>query len=257
MKKISDALKDTTSITEAAKACDCSRPTLYRYMELYEQGEYNQIPLNVRTYFASVINMDISRTASEKSLRNFMMRRSELAKKMDCLENEIKNLQKKKCEAMEELQNDPDNKILLVRYDRLCEKVKVLMEEQDECKKEYSDMVSKANLVLFECDAIETWSSSNKSGPDWIDAEIRHVCSGADGNFIIIYKKPTSDSEVYVELYACIAGNDEYMGRYVPEQGKNFVQISGLPNTLSYSYRIVLFDDDGKHCTEHMKLNTR
>lgn len=255
MRKLTDALKSTTSITEAAKACDCSRPTLYKYIEFYEQGEYDQIPLKVRTYFASVINEDFSRAESETSLRNLMLKRDDLSKKIATLENEIENIQKKRCIAIEELHNDPDNKMLLARYDRMSATLAGLTNELGNCKEQYSEILSKANLT-----PLNVWGTQdlyNKSGPEWIDAEVRHVCSGTKDNFIIIYEKPDSDSEVYVELYARIAGNDECLGRYNPEPGKNFVQISGLPNTLSYSYRIVLFDDDGKHSTEIMRLNTR
>ncbi len=255
MRKLTDALKDTTSITEAAKACDCSRPTLYKYIEFYEQGEYDQIPLKVRTYFASVINEDFSRAESEMSLRNLMSKREDLKKKICSLEKEVNIVQQKMSVITEELHKDPDNKMLLAKSDTLSVNLAMITHELEYCRKEYSEILSKVHQTPF--GGWRTRDSVNKIGPDWIDAEIKHVCSGTNDNFVIIYEKPDSDSEVYVELYARIAGNDEYMGRYVPEQGKNFVQITGLPNTLSYSYRIVLFDDDGKHCTEYMKLNTR
>ncbi len=255
MKNLSEVLKSTTSITEVAKTLECSRPTLYRYIRAYDEGKFDQIPSEVKLYFDALLTEGVSRAESEAYLLSLKIKRENVQKKLDVTQDQIRMLSQEILMSKVALSRDPDNPSMMNELEkRECQLMR-LKAVLCEYEKESHDL--EMDLCKTAVSVEKAVKESREYGPDWIDAEIRHVCSGTNDNFVIIYEKPDSDSEVYVELYARIAGNDEYMGRYVPEQGKNFVQITGLPNTLSYSYRIVLFDDDGKHCTEYMKLNTR
>ncbi len=251
---LSDVLKSTTSITEVAKKLDCSRPTLYRYIDLYEKGD-KQLPQNIKLYFDAIMTEGISRVESEVYLESLKMEREIVQKELSMTQDQIVHLSRDITSIKEDLSKDPDNSTILNKLETQEKQLRNLEKMLCDYKMRSESLEMKLRTTAASVE--KAVKESRESGPDWIDAKVRHVCSGTKDNFIIIYEKPDSDSEAYVELYARIAGNDEYMGRYIPEPGKNFVQISGLPNTLSYSYRIVLFDDDGKHCTEIMRLNTR
>ena len=251
---LSDILKSTTSITEVAKKLDCSRPTLYRYIDLYEKGD-KQLPQNIKLYFDAIMTEGISRAESEVYLESLKKEWENTQMNISTTQVQIKELSQKIITLKKALSKDPNDSIMeneLKMQEMQLMTLETMLREYEERLQTLK--MERNKTVHFVEKAVK---ESRESGPDWIDAEIRHVCSGTTGNFIIIYEKPDSDSEVYVELYARISGDDVCLGRYIPEQGKNFVQISGLPNTLSYSYKIVLFDDDGKHCTGIMRLNTR
>ena len=252
--KLLDAMKNTTSVTEVAKALECSRPTLYRYIELYEEGD-KQLPQNIKLYFDAIMTEGISRAESEAYLESLKMEREKVQTELTATNCEINKLHEDIKMIKESLSKDPDNRTMQNKLEMQKNQLIELEKTLCNCKERSKSLEMKLRTTAASVE--KAVKESRESGPDWIDAEIRHVCSGTSGNFIIVYEKPDFDSEVYVELYARIAGNDECLGRYNPEPGKNFVQISGLPNTLSYSYKIVLFDDDGKHCTEIMRLNTR
>ena len=251
---LSDILKSTTSITEVARKLDCSRPTLYRYIDLYEKGD-KQLPQSIKAYFDAIMTEGISRAESEAYLEKLKIEREQVQTELSLTERQITNVSEDIKMIKESLSKDPDNRTMQNKLEMQKNQLIVLEKTLCNCKERSKSLEMKLRTTAASVE--KAVKESRESGPDWIDAEVRHVCSGTSGNFIIVYEKPDFDSEVYVELYARIAGNDECLGRYNPEPGKNFVQISGLPNTLSYSYRIVLFDDDGKHCTGIMRLNTR
>lgn len=50
---ISERLKEAASISDAADALSISRPTLYKYMDLYDNGMFDRIPERVLDYFDS------------------------------------------------------------------------------------------------------------------------------------------------------------------------------------------------------------
>ena len=255
MNSLSEVLKSTTSITEVAKTLECSRPTLYRYIKAYDDGKVAQIPIEIKLYFDAILTEGISRAESEVYLKSLIARRDELQKILCDNNEQVKVLTEKSSAVAAALANDPDNESLKKEQDVLAKQLQQM--EARLCDYENSCKELEVELDHTAASVEKAVKESREYGPDWVLTEVRHICSGTNGNFIIIFDEPDPDSKVFVELYARIAGHDEYIGRYDPEQGKNFVQITGLPNTLSYSYRIVLFDNDGKHSTEITRLNTR
>lgn len=48
---IAETLRNVTSLSDIAAKFDISRPTLYRYMDYFDNGEYERIPKSICTYF--------------------------------------------------------------------------------------------------------------------------------------------------------------------------------------------------------------
>ena len=210
MKTLSEVLKSTTSITEVAKTLECSRPTLYRYIELYEDGKVDQIPSEIKLYFDAIMTKGVSRVESEVYLRNLMKKRETLQhmlKETDC---QIVELKRRYSSLVAVLEKDPDNEKLKKEHNMLTKQLQDMENMLCKYQEESKDLETELNMTAASVE--KAVKESRESGPDWVDAEIRHVCSGINGNFIIIYEKSDFDSEVYVELYARIAGNDEYIG---------------------------------------------
>lgn len=51
---ISEVIKRASSISDVADRLEVSRPTLYKYMDFYDNGEYTRIPDDVLAYFGAI-----------------------------------------------------------------------------------------------------------------------------------------------------------------------------------------------------------
>lgn len=70
---IADKVKETASITEVSDRLNVSRPSLYKYMDYYDRGDYDPIPPRVLAFFRMVDDGgdkdDMNRALLESSLR--------------------------------------------------------------------------------------------------------------------------------------------------------------------------------------------
>lgn len=62
---ISEKLREVIPLLEVAKMLDVSRPTLYKYMEYYDNGDFDRIPGHVRDYFDYMSDGDHSRAEAK------------------------------------------------------------------------------------------------------------------------------------------------------------------------------------------------
>lgn len=72
---ISGVIKERTPISEVAERFSISRPTLYKYMDFYDQGEHDRIPSEILDYFRMMERDNASADESRmylmsKDLRN-------------------------------------------------------------------------------------------------------------------------------------------------------------------------------------------
>lgn len=74
---ISDLIREYSSISEVAEKYGISRPTLYRYMDLYDSEEYEKIPERLLVYFNILMNGDNPQGESEIYLKAESKRREE------------------------------------------------------------------------------------------------------------------------------------------------------------------------------------
>lgn len=61
---IAVTLRGATSLSEIAEKLDISRPTLYKYMDHFDNGEYERIPKNICAYFDRMSRGDASEEES-------------------------------------------------------------------------------------------------------------------------------------------------------------------------------------------------
>ena len=54
---VANTLKKVTSISQVADRFSISRPTLYKYMDFFDRGEFDRIPDNILTYFSAMANV--------------------------------------------------------------------------------------------------------------------------------------------------------------------------------------------------------
>ena len=74
--RVQDAVKTACSLSYVAEKLGISRPTLYRYMDLYDEGDGMRIPSGVRDLFDFVT----SARRSEEDVIMYFMRRPQPGK---------------------------------------------------------------------------------------------------------------------------------------------------------------------------------
>lgn len=67
--RVQDAVKAACSLSYVSEKLGISRPTLYKYMELYDSGETEKLPVGVKRFFRFVTD---SRRSEEEVILYFM-----------------------------------------------------------------------------------------------------------------------------------------------------------------------------------------
>lgn len=65
---IADKVKGTMSITDVAERLNVSRPSLYKYMDNYDRGDYESIPARVLEFFTRIDSGEASKDDVEQGL---------------------------------------------------------------------------------------------------------------------------------------------------------------------------------------------
>ncbi len=77
---VANTLKKVTSISQVADRFSISRPTLYKYMDYFDNAEYDRIPENILSYFSAMANAGGSPDESAVYLLAEERRKEELLK---------------------------------------------------------------------------------------------------------------------------------------------------------------------------------
>lgn len=75
---VANTLKKVTSISQVADRFSISRPTLYKYMDFFDRGEFDRIPENILSYFSAMANVGVSADESAVYLLAEEKRKQEL-----------------------------------------------------------------------------------------------------------------------------------------------------------------------------------
>ena len=211
---ISEVLKAKVPISEVAERFSVSRPTLYKYMDFFDSGETDRIPRDILEYFELVTEKDATTDQFRLYLMSKQLEIDNLKNQKDSLENDIRD-----AAACDGIGSDEYKKC----YEKLS-KIKFMLNE------------NKVNL----CRAEESGCIPGKrTSSRWSGEDIESLCVSEDGVTTVFIRGGLSDPDseavvVYLEM------DDERteVGRYVPEPGMRFVNISNLPRQLDYTYEI-------------------
>ena len=180
---VANTLKKVTSISQVADRFSISRPTLYKYMDFFDRGEFDRIPENILSYFSAMANVGVSADESAVYLLAEEKRRQELER---------------------------------------------ISQSGDDSGMEYRAKAVMDGALRAKERAILSWS----------EGQCPSICHPTDGGAVVFMKDVPSDAEASVVVSIVVSGESTPIGRYVPEEGMSFVDISNLPIGPDYEYTV-------------------
>lgn len=134
--KISDWVKTNSSVTKVAEDLGKSRPTIYKMMEMYDEGMTDTLPTEVVAYF--------DKKLAENESETIVQLRSILTKKMLNIREEMDKLQSQSTEILKE------KSILLAKYAKLSEIVRAKKNDPSQKENEMKMMSLRVECVNLE-----------------------------------------------------------------------------------------------------------
>ena len=240
--KVSKMLKMTGNLSEIAERCGISRPTLYKYMEMYDMGETDQIPEEVLTLFNDV-------TSDEE---NKVMLKEKMQVKLDKEEHAIMSLEREldamMCKRMDlrkrsdEIQHlDPDTARKIESEEK--EIVTTIVRLQDELHRSQIKMAEMRDSLKI----MEFEDRAEEADDDKYAIDTR--CMYEKGTFMIAFNDPDSDGCEHVLSLMTKFGNEyKTIGTYDTVKGKDFFMIDDIIYSpyLFYTVNRMGTDADGE-----------
>jgi|GEM_PF-1564395 len=227
---IEEMLRNGPPLTFVAEKLGISRPTLYRQIKLYRDGEEQKMIDTVREYFDMVIMGEVN---SEDSARKQLEQIAYLTEAKG--ESKVMEVSK----ANEELM------IAQMEYSRNCRDMSP--EERVEAQRRIEKMQ----------DDIYKMEGELNSGPlrdrfgrridrmIWNEGELRSAVLPEYGSARIFIDADFDKCRgVWIELSADISGESFTFARMKPEENSRYVDIENLPGNTRYSYMLRWNDGD-------------
>ena len=239
---IAHMLRVRGKLSDVAESLGISRPSLYKYMQLYDKGTTDQIPPDVLNYFNDIASdetkrfelMRMTKCEAEKTDCELLHRRE----KLDALLSE-RNMMMKKLSSNEDIDQDVVSKFneAIRDIDSAIKSNKTAMEQLLKKKEDLYAEMNQNQEAMHKLDHAEDLSAC-----------IKTKCFREDGTFMIAYDDPESCGEDHVlSLMAKFGEEYKTIGTYDAVKGKNFFIISDIIYSpyLYYSVNRVMIDDDG------------
>lgn len=235
-------LKMTGNLSEIAERCGISRPTLYKYMDLYDMGETDQIPEEVLALFNEVASDEENKVMLKRKMEDELEKEECMIMK---LTRELEFMMRKRMELQRrsnELQHlDPDTA------------KKTKLEEnkiEDMIAHLQYDLVRSKEKMMELRDSFNTMESEDRA--EDADDDIYAIdtrCMYEKGTFMIAFNDPDSDNcEHTLSLMTKFGNEYKTIGTYDTVKGKDFFMIDDIIYSpyLFYTVSRVDTDPDGK-----------
>lgn len=235
-------LKMTGNLSEIAERCGISRPTLYKYMEMYDMGETDQIPEEVLTLFNDVTSDEENKVMLKRKMEDELQ-------KEECmivsLTRELEFMKKKRMELQRrsnELQHlDPDTAREIELEEKRIENTIIHLQH---------DLVRSKEKMMELRDSFKTMESEDRAEETDDDTyAIDTRCMYEKGTFMIAFNDPDSDGREHILSLMTKFGNEyKTIGTYDTVKGKDFFMIDDIIYSpyLFYTVNRVETDADGE-----------
>lgn len=240
--KVSKMLKMTGNLSEIAERCGISRPTLYKYMEMYDIGETDQIPGEVLTLFNDVASNEENKVMLRKKIESELIKDKKEIDETRIMINVLMNERdflRKKYDGYQHLDSD-DARMLKTKYEhieseieRLNVNLKKLNEKRAELNRSFKTM--------------ESEDHEEEADDDTYAIDTR--CMYEKGTFMIAFNDPDSDGCEHILSLMTKFGNEyKTIGTYDTVKGKDFFMIDDIIYSpyLFYTVNRVEIDPDGE-----------
>ncbi len=220
--KVSKMLKMTGNLSEIAERCGISRPTLYKYMEMYDMGETDQIPEEILTLFNDVTSDEENKVMLKKKMENELIKdKREIEETKMMIDNLICEREKlrNRYEGRQHLDSDEARMLndeyrdIESRIDQLSHNLRRLNEKRAELNRSFK--------------TIESEDRAEEADDDTYAIDTR--CMYEKGTFMIAFNDPDSDGCEHVLSLMTKFGNEyKTIGTYDTVKGKDFFMIDDI-----------------------------
>ena len=272
-----ERVKKYVPISNAADRFGVSRPTFYLFMQNFDEERFEEIPDNVREFLELIstdpqpeevkVFLTVKGTPKDaesgkpikiKDLQDDYVEREAIFREMSSLKAMVAKTEDQRHQIMVSLdkneseaetvrrlieENPDDNAEYRMRFDSLKEKSALLKEELD--KLSLQQNIAKKQLFDQEL-RLQKNEESRKLKTrmeSWTDDDgLMTLCIGNDGRSMVIFQL-LSDETVEnpgfsVSLIMETPSGSMVLGRYVPDEGKNFVLIDDVLPNLRLKYEV-------------------
>ena len=242
--KIADAIKMNSSVTKVADDLDLSRPTVYKYMEAYDNGS-RDLPENVLAYFDKMVSSSDSITVLhiKIKLKEEIMR---LNAKSKIISERMESLMEKSAIVEKDLvnsQNNPDanpRDLILLKHelDRLNENRQQLNVQYEDTQQRISAL--SAELATYEkTNTISVIPTNNLN-------KIQSRCYIENGRCMVVHNaRCDEDEKCTLHLYVKIDSEFVHLESYETGEGKSFFIIDDVLLSAPLYYEIIMYRSSG------------
>lgn len=257
------AMKMTCPLKDWPEKLGISKPTLYKYIDLYSWGEESELDekfvrkfdeILENTYNSCMIEyekLQMKMIEAENTLAESLNKLRILRKEILQCEKEIRSVESD--EKRKTLQNRKKELEMTVQdYSTNVELNEHRMVEMKsrlfEIEKIFGKPVSETGELESDSSMTAEESDSECNSVKWNDDVVRNLCCGSTGKHTILFDN-VSDARTYVDILTKVSSEYVLVGRYDPQPGKNFVTVDDIASELECSYRITRIDVSGMKTT--------
>ncbi len=240
--KVSKMLKMTGNLSEIAERCGISRPTLYKYMEMYDMGETDQIPEEVLTLFNDVTSDEGNKVMLKRKMKDELIRDEREIKEtrmnIDVLIDKREYLRKR----YNECQHLDSEEARMLNTE--CGKIESEIEHLNINLMKLNERRAELNRSF---ETMESEDRAEEADDDTYAIDTR--CMYEKGTFMIAFNDPDSDGCEHVLSLMTKFGNEyKTIGTYDTVKGKDFFMIDDIIYSpyLFYTVNRVETDADGE-----------
>lgn len=272
-----ERVKKYVPISNAADRFGVSRPTFYLFMQNFDEERFEEIPDNVRE-FLDLISTDpqpeevkvfltVKGTPKDaengkpikiKDLQDDYVEREAILREMDSLRSMVKKTEHQRHIAMMKLKNNENETVMIRRLiednpdDNAEYKMRFasLEKRNDSLKADLAELDRQMTIAQKQLYDQERRLQKNEESrklktrmESWTDDDgLMTLCVGNDGRSMVIFQL-LSDETVEnpgfsVSLIMETPSGNMVLGRYVPDEGKNFVLIDDVLPNLRLKYEV-------------------
>ena len=272
-----ERVKKYVPISNAADRFGVSRPTFYLFMQNFDEERFEEIPDNVRE-FLDLISTDpqpeevkvfltVKGTPKDaesgkpikiKDLQDDYVEREAIFREMSSLRTMVDKTEHQRHITMMKLKNNEDETVMIRRLieenpdDNAEYKMRFasLEKRNDSLKADLAELdrqmtIAQKQLYDQEC-RLQKNEESRKLKTrmeSWTDDDgLMTLCIGNDGRSMVIFQllsdETVENPEFSVSLIMETPSGNMVLGRYVPDEGKNFVLIDDVLPNLRLKYEV-------------------
>ena len=261
---IEEWVKANSSVSTLAEEMKLSRPTVYKYMKMFDSGEKEKLPDDVVSKFEKKL--------VSKDDPKFLKMKVELMEKSEKLRNRLENEKRRMSELFDEqtrlslkimrLEESPNDEKEIKRLKELREEYEAIEKEGLKCSQSVNDLESQLHTVeseLCDLDNIEYVPDTTEQvfgikSSCYIENGKCMVVHTGDKTAIISVNRHDEEQKIYyrLHLYAKIGGEYAHLGDYMPVPNRHFFIIDDVFLSAPLYYNIVAciedqwFEDDGE-----------